>query len=206
VEAGKNVHGLTGSIACGKTTVANFFKESGIPVIDLDNVSREVVKPGSIGLKTIIDTFGNEYLTTNGSLNRKKLGELIFNDKKAKKKLEQIIHPLIFKRKKEIIENLRGKYGEIPVIIDAALMIETKTYKNYNKLIVVYVPENIQISRLMKRDNLTYEEALKRVKSQMSIEEKIKFAHYVIDNSKDIEYTKKQVYKIAEELKSASKS
>lgn len=196
-----NVHGLTGSIACGKTTVANIFKKYGIYVLDLDNVARDVVKKGAKGLELIIKEFGDEYLLDNGELNRKKLGELIFTDKNAKKKLEIILHPLIFEREKQIINDYLTKFPDNLVIIDAALMIETGSYKRYNKIIVVYVPENIQIERLIKRDKLTYNEAEKRVKSQMPISEKIKFANFIIDNSKSIENTEKQVLKIIEELK-----
>jgi len=197
VVAGKyeNVHGLTGSIACGKTTVAKFFIEFGIPVIDLDNVSREVVKPNSEGLNKIIQVFGKEYLNENGTLNRKKLGALIFNNKKAKQKLEQILHPLIFEKEKEIVY----KYKR-PVIVDAALMIETGSYKRYNKIIVVYVPEHIQIERLMNREKIDYNSALKMIRSQMSIEEKVKYADFIINNSNSIDETKNQVAKIAKVL------
>ncbi len=195
------VHGLTGSIACGKTTVANIFKKYGIFVIDLDNIAREVVKPGEPGLKLIINEFGKEFLTSKGELNRKKLGNLIFNDINAKKKLENILHPIIFNKEKEIILNYLKDHPNSIVIVDAALMIETGSYKRYNKIIIVYTPEDLQIQRLMKRDNLSYIEAKKRIEAQMSIEEKRKYADFIIDNSKSLEYTEKQVKKIIQELK-----
>ncbi len=196
-----NVYGLTGSIACGKTTVANLFEKYGIRVIDLDDVAKEVVKRGEKGLELIIKEFGKDYINEDGELNRKKLGNLIFSNKNAKKKLEGILHPLIFEKEREIISNFRKLNPLEPIIIDAALMIETGSYKRYNKIIVVYVDEKTQIHRLIKRDKLTYEEALKRIQSQMSIEEKKKYADFLIDNSNGLEYTEKQVKKIAERLK-----
>ena len=196
----KKVYGLTGSIACGKTTVAKFFEKYGITVVDLDNVAREVVKKGEKGLKLIIEKFGKEYITDTGELNRKKLGELIFKDKKAKETLESILHPLIFKWERNFLENFR-KNSDTPIIIDAALMIESGSYKRYNKIIVVYVPEKIQIQRLMKRENLSFDEAVVRIKSQMSIENKKEYADFIIDNSKDLNYTEQQVRDIVEVLK-----
>ena len=199
-----NVHGLTGSIACGKTTVAKLFKENRIFVLDLDDVARKVVKPGEIGLNLIIEKFGQEYLTENGELDRKKLANLIFVNNEAKKRLEKILHPLIFEREREIVIGEIKKNPHNPIIVDAALMIETGSYKRYNKIIVVYVPEKIQIERLIKRDGISYEEAIHRIKSQMSIEEKIKYADFIIDNSKSLDYTEQQVKKIVMELKNGN--
>jgi dephospho-CoA kinase len=196
----KRVYGLTGSIACGKTFVAEIFKSFGVDVLDLDKVSRDVVKKGEKGLKLIIENFGKGFLDENGELDRKKLGELIFRDRNAKKLLEKILHPIIFEKEREFVKNHRNKYGFKPLIIDAALMIETKSYKRYEKIIVVYVPENIQIDRLMNRDNISYNDVLLKIRSQMSIEEKIKYADFIIDNSDGFEFTKKQVKDILEVL------
>ncbi len=196
----KRVYGLTGSISCGKTTVASIFKKFSIPVLDLDFVSRKVVKQGSQGYKQIIEVFGELYLDSYGNLDRKRLGELIFKDKEAKKKLESILHPLIFEYEKKFIYNYRKVFPDRPIIVDAALMIETGSFKRYSKIILVYIPENIQIERLMKRDSISYADAEIRVKNQISIEEKRKFANYIIDNSKNLDYTEAQVKKIAEEL------
>ena len=199
-----SVHGLTGSIACGKTTVANFFKKYGAFVIDLDDIAKEVVKPGKVGLKSIINEFGKEYLNEFGELDRKKLADLIFKNHEAKEKLEKILHPLIFQQEKKIIYNFLNENPNSLIISDAALMIETGSYKRYNKLIVVYVPEKIQIERLIKRDGISYEEAVHRIKSQMPIEEKIKYADFIIDNSKSLDYTEQQVKKILMELKNGN--
>ncbi len=196
-----NILGLTGSIATGKSTVSRIFKKYGIPVIDADKIARDVVKKGSYGLKKIVDEFGKEYLNPDGTLNRKKLADLIFSNKEAKERLEKIIHPLVRRKEAEIIEKIREKDKDIPIVVDVPLLIETGSYKNYDKIIVVYVPESIQIERLMKRDGLAYEDALKRIRNQMNIEEKIKFADYVIDNSGSIEDTEKQVVKILEEIR-----
>ncbi len=196
-----NVHGLTGSIACGKTTVANFFRKYGVFVIDLDDVAKEVVKKGEKGLELIVKEFGKDFLDKDGNLDRRKLGNFIFNNKLAKEKLEKILHPLIFQKEKEIIFDYLKKNPDSIVISDAALMIETGSFKRYNKIIVVYIPEELQIQRLMKRDNLTKEEAIKRIKSQMPIEEKIKYADFIIDNSKSLDETEKQIKRIIEELK-----
>ena len=196
------VFGLTGSIACGKSTVSEIFKKNGIYVIDLDYVARLVVEPGEKGYDEILKNFGSDFINEKGKIDRKKLGNLIFSDLEAKKKLEEILHPLIREKELEIIKKIRKMDNSTPIIVDAALMIETGSYKRYKKIIVVYVPEKLQIERLMKRDNLSFEQALKRVKSQMSIEEKIKYADYIIDNSKSLTDTERQVKKIIEELKS----
>ncbi len=196
----EKVYGLTGSIACGKTTVANLFVKYGIPVVDLDNVSRDVVKPGSIGLKKIIAEFGKEFLTDTGTLDRKKLAKLIFDNKKYREKLEKILHPLIFEKEREMVKRHNMKHSDTPIIIDAALMIETGSYKRYKKIIVVYTPEKIQIQRLINRECISEEQAKKIILTQMSIEEKVKYADFLIDNSKSLDDTEKQVKKIALEL------
>ena len=196
----KNVYGLTGSIACGKTAVANIFQKLGIPVIDLDRISREVVKRGSKGLKKIVTIFGKEFLTASNELDRKKLSNLIFANSNARKELEKILHPLIFEEEQKRVFNHKKNNPEKPLIIDAALMIETGSYKRYEKIIVVFVPEETQLKRLIQREKISKKEALKKIKTQMPAKEKIKFADYVIDNSRDLAYTEQQVVKITEEI------
>lgn len=193
--------GLTGGIASGKSTVSELIKQRGIPVIDADKIAREIVEKGSIVLKDIVNEFGYEILNEDGELNRKKLRELVFNDKRKLDKLNQITHPAIKERILENINRLRDIGCKI-CIVDAALLIEAKFNEIVDLVILIYVDQKTQIERLIKRDNISKEDALKIINSQMKLEDKIKFADYIVDNTKDIEYTTKQVNNIISSIES----
>lgn len=192
--------GITGSIACGKSNVTKLFREHDIPVVDADIVSRQVVTPGSEALDKIISAFGKEFLDFDGSLNRTKLGELVFNNPLSKLTLEFIVSPLIKEESKKQINELHKKYSIVGY--DAALLIESGLADKFRPLIVVYCPLDIQVNRLMKRNNLTYDQAMVRINSQFSSKLKIKSADFVIDTSGTFENTETQVLSIIEELKS----
>ncbi len=187
------VVGLTGGISTGKSTVSTMFLHRGAYIIDCDIIAREVVAPGEEGLSQLVIRFGEEILQYDGTLNRKMLGTIIFNDEDARKALNEITHPLIRARVKQYIkENLLNHPSQI-IIVDVPLLFEGNLAEIMDETVVVYVSEPIQLARLMERDKLTIEEAKTRIETQMSIEEKRKLADIVIDNSGKIEQTEEQV-------------
>lgn len=198
--------GLTGGIASGKSIVASMFKELGAYIIDADQISREIMKPGTEVYQKVVSIFGKQIILEDQSIDRKKLADLVFGDREMISKLNECTHPAIFMTIDKTIENIRTKNPEALIIVDAALLVETGTYKKFDILIVVYADEATQVERLMKRDGLTREEALKRIASQMPIREKISFADFVIYNQKDLETTKKQVRGIFKILKACASS
>lgn len=190
--------GLTGGIATGKSNITKTFRQYDIPIVDADIVARQVVEPGTDGLDRVISAFGKEYLE-NGSLNRIKLGALVFSDKVAMIKLSAIMSPLIQKESDRQIERLHKEY-EI-VGYDAALIIEMGNAKKYQPLIVVSCPQEIQIDRLMKRNGLTHQQALSRINAQLPLEAKIKFADFIINTAGSLDDTVTQTFSILQELK-----
>lgn len=174
------VLGLTGSIATGKSTAVEVFRKAGFPIVDSDQIARRVVEPGTPGLKAIIDTFGKEMLQLDGSLNRKALGKLIFSDDRQREKLNQLLAPYL---EKSIVGDIQSaKKNSDLVIADIPLLYEQGYEQYVDQVAVVYIPEAMQVERLMKRDRLTEEEAKQRVKSQESIESKKEKADVVFDN------------------------
>ncbi len=190
------VIGLTGNIACGKSVVARMFEELGSKTIDADQIARLVVKPGEPVWHEIVEAFGAEILNRDGSINRSILGEIVFNDKEKREILNSITHPRIIERIKELVEQLAKEKVEV-VIVEAALIVEKGGMKPIIKeLIVVTADEETQISRLINRDGLSREEAVARIKSQMPLSEKLKYATYVVDNSGTLEETRKQIEEV----------
>lgn len=183
--------GLTGGIASGKSTITKTFRANNIPMVDADIVARDVVKPGTYGLDQIIQTFGSEYLESDGTLHRTKLGKLVFSDKEALKKIDEIMLPLINTEANFQIAKLHSE-GHYIVGYDAALICEMGNSEKFRPLIVVHCPQDTQIERLMSRNNLTREEALLRINAQMPVAKKIEMANYTIDTSGTIEESIKQ--------------
>ena len=184
--------GLTGSIGTGKSTVSTIFKQQGIAVVDADIGAREVVKPGTIGLKKIVKTFGKEILFSDGTLDRKKLGEIIFSDPFKRQKLDELLSDLIYKwiiaeKQRQIVE------GQKMIVLDIPILFEGKYEKEVDKIIVVALTKQKQVEKIMKRDNITKKQANKKIKSQQSITSKILRADYVIDNNGTRENTEIQV-------------
>ncbi|MGJ7045641.1 MULTISPECIES: dephospho-CoA kinase [Thermoanaerobacterium] len=187
------VIGLTGGIASGKSTVSSILKSLGAVIIDADVVSREIMIKGTETYNILISVFGREILRKDGEIDRRKLGNLVFADKEKLNKLNEITHPEIIKRIKDIIEEERKKGKEKAIVLDAALLIEMKLFNMVDEVWLVVVDKKTQIRRLMKRDNLSYKDALNRIKSQMSIEDKMKYADFIINNCKDFNAIKRQV-------------
>ncbi|WP_199425614.1 dephospho-CoA kinase [Thermaerobacillus caldiproteolyticus] len=187
--------GLTGGIASGKSTITQMMRELGIPVIDADQVAREVVEIGKEAYKNIIEVFGREILQENGEINRAKLGAIVFHDEEKRKKLNAIVHPAVrqhmLAKKEEYIHR-----GEKTIVLDIPLLFESGLTHFVDKIIVVYVDEHIQLERLMKRNGFSQDEALARIQAQMPLHEKVKKADAVIDNNGTIEETKQQLLQI----------
>ena len=187
--------GLTGSIASGKSTVAKMLMEYQLPIVDADVVARLVVEPGSPTLQKIVEAFGEEALTKNGEMNRQVIGALIFHDEEKRKILNGIIHPAIRK------EMLRQRDAHIDngmknVVMDIPLLFESKLQHFVDKILVVSVSEEIQLKRLMERNQLTEEDAIARIRSQLPLVEKELGADAVIHNNGSIEETHLQLEKI----------
>jgi dephospho-CoA kinase len=192
------VIGLTGNIACGKSVVAGMFRELGASVIDADQVARLIVEPGQPAWKEIVERFGEGVLNPDGTINRRRLGEIVFRDAEKREELNRITHPRIIEKIRELIEEHR-KEGVRVVIVEATLIVEKGGMKPIiGDLIVVTADEETQIMRLTQRVGLSREEALFRIKSQMPVSEKVKHATYVIDNSGDLEKTREQVKRVWE--------
>ncbi len=197
------VVGLTGGIASGKSTAANFLKELGFVVLDADQYARDAVKPGTAGWHEIMEVFGSEYFHPTGELNRSKLGQLIFQDDTARQRLNEIVHPKVVAMIEEGIKAAEQQ-GEALVFVDVPLLYEIGLDRRMDTVIVVNVEPEIQLQRLQQRDNLSREEAQRRVDSQMPLALKVQQAEYVVDNSGSIEETHSQVKKIVDKLLAGS--
>lgn len=185
--------GLTGGIASGKSTIAKMLIERGALLVDADQVAREVVLPGEPALEAIASTFGQAVLEEDGSLNRKALGEIVFRDKASLVKLEAITHPAIRSRMQQRIHTYTEQFPERLIVADVPLLYETGQQNLYDGIMVVYVSAEIQKTRLMERNQLSEEEAIRRIALQMDIEQKKKNADWVIDNSGTLAETERQL-------------
>lgn len=193
------VLGLTGSIASGKSAVAELIRQYNIPIVDADLISRAIITPGKEAYFDIIESFGEEILNQDQTINRKKLGALVFNDENKRNQLNNIMHPVI---EKEIIKK-RNDYvakNEKYIVLDIPLLYENNLTHLVDKTIVVSVDEDTQIRRLMKRDQSTAEEAKKRIKTQIPISQKAKWADIVIDNNGTLQAACVQLEKVLKEL------
>ncbi len=185
--------GVTGSIATGKSTVANMLAKLGAPIIDFDVLAREVVEPDKPAWSDIAAYFGDKVLEDNRTLNRKRLSDIVFNNAEKRKKLESFTHPRIQELYLQKLENLIQRDPKVIVQVVVPLLIEVKMQTLFHKLLVVYTPPATQIRRLMERDGITEEQAKKILQSQISIDEKVKLADYVIHNDKSFADTRRQV-------------
>lgn len=192
--------GLTGSIATGKSTVTNMLKDLGAFVIDCDKTARDVVAPGTRGLAKIEEVFGKDVVAADGSMDRVYIGDLVFRNPEMKKRLENILFPLIFEALDEELLRLEREGATPVVFLDMPLLYEVKYDSYVDEVWLVYVPFEVQLSRLMKRNGYTKEEALLRIHSQISVDKKKSLAQQVIDNSGTLEDTKEQVRSLWERL------
>ncbi|NTV50431.1 MAG: dephospho-CoA kinase [Geobacteraceae bacterium] len=174
--------GLTGGIATGKSSIAQFFKEQGVPVIDADQLARDAVLPGSPVLEKIISIFGRDVITQHGELDRKRLGTMIFSDTVKRRQLEEILHPMIRRLAKERID-LAAAAGHQRLIYMAPLLIEASATDRVDTVWVVTVRPEIQLERLMRRNGISRVQAQQIIDSQMPLSEKEQYGSVVIDNS-----------------------
>jgi dephospho-CoA kinase len=191
--------GLTGGIACGKSTVAGFLRIRHLPVIDADEVAREVVSPGSEGLADIVAVFGPEVLDASGCLDRGKMGTLVFGDDKARAKLEAITHPLIRQQTQRRAHALADQ-GHPTAAYEAALLVENGLADAFRPLVVVVVDPATQIARLVARNGLTQEQARARVAAQMPLREKASLADHVIDTGVSLDEVRARTDAVLESL------
>ena len=193
--------GLTGGIASGKSTVGRMFGELGCKVIDSDRITRELFEPGNPVNAKVTETFGPRVLASDGSINRAVLAELVFQNPDQRQKLNSIVHPAIKQRQNAFLSQAAADDARAIGIVEAALIVEVGTYRDYDKLIVVTCSPNVQRERLRERSGLTAEQIESRIASQMPMEEKVKVADFVIDNSGDIGSTRQQVEEVFRQLR-----
>lgn len=192
--------GLTGGIATGKSTVTGMLRERGIPVIDADQIAREVVEQGKPAYDAIIGHFGRDILLADGQIDRKKLGEIVFSDESERQKLNAIVHPEVRRVMREEAEAAE-KNGASIVFMDVPLLYESKLQYMVEKIVVVYAPATMQLARMMERDELEEEQAQKRLRAQFPIEQKREEADFLIDNSRSREETERQVEDMLAEIR-----
>lgn len=192
--------GLTGSIAVGKSFVAGVLAELGCRVLDADRTARDVVGPGTEGLRAVVEAFGPEVLREDGTLDRARLGSMVFADESLRLRLNSILHPFIIRAQDDRLREWEAEDPRGIGVVDAALMIESGGYKRFDKLVVVHCRAEIQLQRLMARNGLEREEALRRIAAQMPQEEKKSYADYLIDTSAGFEDTRRRTVAVHLEL------
>lgn len=185
--------GLTGGIASGKSAVSRQLAELGCRVVDADVLAREVVAPGEPAWRAIVAEFGREVLGPEGELDRKRLGALVFADPARRKILEAITHPAIMARRQAILDAWAAEGFDGVVVLDIPLLIEVGAAAHVDRVVLVYAERDLQLERLMGRDGFDRAEAEQRIASQMSLAEKVRHAHFVVDNSGAPEETAAQV-------------
>jgi dephospho-CoA kinase len=194
------IAGLTGGIATGKSTVSSIFDQLGASVIDADKISHQALARDGAAFAAVIEVFGEGILDANGGIDRKALGAVVFKDPLAKKRLNQIVHPIVFAVIEHRIHQLRKQSSKRVIILDIPLLIETGRHTSCEEVIVVYVPEALQLQRLMQRDGIEEAQAWQRIRSQMPIDEKRRHATLIIDNSGPMSDTTRQVKQAFEYL------
>ncbi len=191
---------LTGGIATGKSVVAQVFEQLGCYTHEADTVAHELQAPGMPAWKAIVDRFGDKILNPDKSINRRTLGAIIFSDKRERKFLNDLLHPLVMEKKRELVQKVKGEGRHKIFVSVAALTIEAGFGGFFDKIIVVHCDREIQIKRLMARDAIDREDAEKKLKSQMPVAEKLKFADYTIDTSGTLQQTLEQAEQVFRNL------
>lgn len=192
--------GLTGGIATGKTYVANRLREAGIPIVDADVLSREVVAPGTPGLAAVRKRFGPDAVRRDGTMDRVRVGQIVFKDKRARLDLEAIIHPAVQKAINDFFDALPKRTPF--AVADVPLLFETGREKEFQSIVVVACPRDMQLARLMERNKLSKEDAERRLNAQLPIDQKVKKATHVIHTAGTFDETNAQVDELIEKLKS----
>ena len=197
--------GVTGGIASGKSYVSEILEELGAPLIDFDELARVVVEPGKPAFEKIVAYFGKQVLANDGALDRKKLSDIVFSDMEKRKKLESFTHPAIYEEFFNRIATITANEPDAVIQVAVPLLIELNLQFLFDKLLVVHVPPEVQVERLVKRDNISTEEAANILKSQLPIDEKVGYADFVVHNEGTKEQTRKQVEKLWADIKGRQK-
>jgi dephospho-CoA kinase len=193
--------GLTGSIAVGKSFVTGVLAELGCRVVDADMVARRVVEPGAEGLRRIVEAFGGWVLRPDGTLDRAAVSAVIFKDEAKRELINSLLHPLIIAEQDELLQSWELEDPRGIGVVDAALLIESGGHGRFDRLIVVHCHPLVQLERLMRRNNLSREEAAARISAQMPQEEKLRYADFKIDTSGSYEETRRQTEEVYAELR-----
>jgi dephospho-CoA kinase len=197
--------GLTGGIASGKSTVGAMFVELGCHLIDSDRITHRLLEPGQPVYTAVVHEFGKRILAPDGTIDRRILGDIVFKENpQARTKLNSFVHPAVIQRQQEWLKEVEAEDPQGIAIVDAALMIEVGTYKNYDKIVVVICRPEIQKERLMARSSLPEDQIEVRIRSQMPMDEKARYADFIIDNSDSIADTRKQVEQVYQQLRAAA--
>lgn len=191
---------LTGGIASGKSTVVRLLAEQGAHIIDFDELTRYVQEPGRPALQALVDFFGQEIVNVDGTINRTKLGAMVFQDRRKLTTLNEIVHPLIFREWERRLAALQEEKTPAVVISDIPLLIEGGSHKRFDLVLLVYATPAQQLARLTARNGCTPAEARLRLRAQLPIDAKIPHADYVIDNSHSVEETRKRTLEVWAEL------
>ena len=198
--------GLTGGIASGKSTVARMFVALGAHLIDFDKLAHEVQEPGKTAWQEIIKYFGDGILNQDDTINRNRLSQIVFTDRKKLEALNNIVHPLVFNLWQERLDEIKKQEKHAIVLSDVPLLFEGKTQDLFDLTMLILISPEEQISRLIERNSVSHEDAEQRLKSQMPIADKIGLADIVIDNQSDVSQTEKKVVEIWQQLKSREKN
>jgi dephospho-CoA kinase len=188
--------GLTGGIACGRTTVGAILARLGACVVDMDDLAHRLVAPGGAAVDAVVEAFGPEYRDDHGGIKRRMLGALVFTDESARSRLESILHPLILKEAERIIGDFGRARGRGIAVTDAALLVETSGYRRYDRLVVVACDPELQLRRLMARDGLSEQDARLRIAAQAPLESKKALADFVIDTSGTLAETEARTHEV----------
>jgi dephospho-CoA kinase len=193
--------GLTGGIASGKSLVAKVFQDLGAHIIDADKIVHELLEPGQQAWEEVVEYFGPEIVFPDKTIDRRKLGEIVFKDAEKRAWLNQCLHPKVFAVYNARAKHLCARALHAVIVLDAALLIETGYHKKMDRIVVVYSDQEQQMERLTSRDRFSREQALVRIRSQMPLSEKLKQADYVIENTGTREETEQQAREIFQKLK-----
>ncbi len=197
------IAGLTGGIASGKSTVSAVLAEAGARVIDADRIARDIVRREGPAYQRIIAHFGRHLLGPDGEIDRGRLGAIVFDDPHERRVLEGIVHPGVREETDRRLEQLQREAPDAVVVLDVPLLFESGMHRGLTEVIVVYVPEAVQLERLMQRDHLPEAAALARIRSQMPLDKKKALATRIIDNSGSTKETRRQALAIYAQLAAA---
>lgn len=197
--------GLTGSIAVGKSNVLSVLQELGCVVFDADKIAHSVMEPGQDAYNDVVREFGAGILASDGRIDRAKLGAVVFADESRRQLLNSLVHPCVKEEQDRLMRDAEAADPNAIAVVDAALMIESGGYKRFDKLVVVHCDHESQIGRLMRRNNISREDAVQRVNAQMPSEEKRKYADYEIDTSGTLDDTRRRTIEVFQKLRQLQK-